>query len=245
MRRFSCVVALAACGGGVHQIDIGPPPAKMTRGTFFGPLCGHGEQCKCRDVNAPGDGGAGLPDAGHKRFELRLGPSPQEEWVSLPGATLYKSNERAEECFYIDLPAGDVPIELRASDKNGISAAWSIHELGTRTKSWYDTFAFQCGSPGVCSFEELDAAKARAASLAKLGVYDPCGSVKVKGLIWDTGRAPDNLHPNELLVRLVLQVYKRAPTRAHGAECGKYGKGEGGGDGDDAPAPAPPPGDDP
>jgi hypothetical protein len=237
--RAWVIAAVAACSGTRHQIEIGPPPAKLTRGTLVSPLC-KGDACKCRDTNQKGDGGVGTPAAGRKRFELRLGPSSQELWVTLPDAVLYKSPERAEECYYVDLPPIDVPVELRGSDPAGVSAAWTIRELGTATKSWYDTFAFSCGSPGVCSFEELDQAKARSNGMAKKGVYDPCGSVKVKGLIWDTGRSPDNVHPNELLVKLVLQIYKRAPSREHGADCSKYGK-EGAG-GDDA-APPPPDGD--
>ena len=38
---------------------------------------------------------------------------------------------------------------------------------------------------------------------------------------WDTGKAPDNQHPSELLVRLTLDVYKFLPTKAHGEECAK------------------------
>jgi hypothetical protein len=221
MRAWLPFLLVAACGGGRTQIAIGPPPAKMTQGTLSGPLC-EGDHCKCREVAAPGDGGAGTPgDDAHKRFEVRLGPSPQELWVTIRGTTLYKNAERSEECFYVDLPSGDTPIELRASDKDGVSAAWTIRELGTKTASWYDTFQFGCGSPGVCSFEELDAAKADYAA-KKHHVHDPCGSVKVKGLTWDSGKAPDNQHPSELLVRLVLDVYKFAPDKPHGdAECGK------------------------
>src|SRR5262245_13533089 len=104
--RFSLLVllAVAACGGDRQQISIGPPPAKMTRGVLSGPLCS-GERCKCRDANAPGDGGVGVPDDGKKRFEIRL-TSAQELWFSLQGMTLYKNAERPEECFYVDLPAG-------------------------------------------------------------------------------------------------------------------------------------------
>jgi hypothetical protein len=133
------------------------------------------------------------------------------------GAVLYKSPEQAETCFYVDLPSGDVPIELRASQPEGVAAKWTIRELGTKTKSWYDSFTFVCGSPGVCSFEELDAAKAEQSHPKR----DQCGSVKVKGIGWDTGKAPDQLHPSELLVRLTLGIYKFVPSKPHGADCTK------------------------
>lgn len=154
---------------------------------------------------------------------------------------MYKNPERAETCFYVDLPTGDTPVELRASNPNGVSAQWTIRELGTKTKSWYDTFGFECGNPGVCSFEELDAARDKYAGLKKRGLHDPCGSVKVKGLTWDTGKSPDMQHPSELLVRLQLAVYKFAPWKVHGDEtCGKgRPPGDAGSDappGDDSPA---------
>jgi hypothetical protein len=102
-----------------------------------------------------------------------------------------------------------------------VSAAWAIRELGTKTKSYYDTFVFNCGAPGVCSFEDLDSAKQEYAAMKKNN-HDPCGSTKLKSISWDTGKAPDNLHPSELLVRLGLSVYKFAPWKEHGdATCGK------------------------
>jgi hypothetical protein len=213
--RFWLLVILVACGSDRHQIAIGPPPAKLTQGALAGPLCS-GDRCKCRDLAAPADGGAGVPEDGRKRFEIRM-TSPQPLWAQLAGASLYKSAEQAENCFYVDLAPGPVTVELRASFPDGVSAKWAIHELGTKTKSWYDTFAFACGSPGVCSFEELDDMRAEQAHAKR----DPCGSVKVKGVTWDTGKAPDQLHPSELLVRLTLDVYKFEPEKPHGDTCTK------------------------
>jgi hypothetical protein len=206
---------LLACSGGAHQIEIGAPPAKVTRGTFAGPLCS-GDTCTCRELNAAGDGGAGVPTDGTKRFEVRL-KSPNELWANVRGNAMYKSAERVEACFYVDLPTGDNPVELRASEPNGVAAAWSIKELGTQTKSWYDTFTFECGNPGVCSFEELDGKKAE----LKDPKADHCGSTKIKGITWDTGKSPDQLHPSELLVRATLNIYKFVPDRPHGDDCSK------------------------
>ena len=191
----------------------------MTHAPLAGPLCS-GDTCKCRDAHAD----AGEPEAGKKRFEIRL-QSANELWAKVAGSVLYKNAERAEECFYVDFTPGDTPIELRASNKDGISAGIAIHELGTKTKSWYDTFAFECGVPGTCTFDDLDRAKAHAAAMPKQGLYDLCGSVKVKGLSWDTGKSPDMVRPDELLVRLSLHIYRFTPDRPHGdAECGKGGR---------------------
>jgi hypothetical protein len=205
---------LVACSGSSKQIEIGAPPAKTTQGVFSGPLCS-GTACKCREGG--GDGGAGVPEqAGYKRFEIRLS-SPQQLWIKVRDSMMYKSAEQADACFYVDLPAGDTGVEMRASDPNGVSAEWAIRELGSETKSWYDSLVFNCGNPGVCSFDELGTKKAE----YKDPKHDRCGSVKIKGLTWDTGRSPDQLHPSELLVRATLDVYTFVPSRPHGADCSK------------------------
>jgi len=218
--RLAAAVVVFACSGTAHQISIGPPPAKVTDGILSGPLCA-GTECKCRDLNAAGDGGAGVPaDAAHKRFEIRM-TSPQELWATVGTNHLYKSPERAEACFYVDLPSGDSPVELRMSNKDGAAGGWAIRELGTKTKSYYDTFIFNCGVPGVCSFDELDRNKADYAAMPH-NLHDKCGSTKIKALTWDQSKAPDGEHPTDVVVRLKLDVYKFAPWQPHGDEtCGK------------------------
>jgi hypothetical protein len=220
--RLLILASLAGCTGGGHQIAIGSPPPKMTSGALAGATC-QGGHCTCRDMAAKDDAGVGVPSDGRKRFEIRLA-SAQDLWVTLRDTVLYKSPERPEECFYVDLPTGDQPLELRASNPNGVSVEMTIHELGTKTKSWYDTFTFNCGHPGVCSFNDLDAAKAELMNAPKKGVYDRCGSVKIKGVMWDHGKAPDQEHPSELVVRLTLGIYKYEPWQAHGDNCEKKGK---------------------
>jgi hypothetical protein len=245
---------LAGCAGSATQVvAFGPPPPRLTRAALAGPRCGDGV-CTCRDPHLAGDGGAGLPADGKKRFEIRVGPSSHELWVTIGEHQLYKSAERAEDCFYVDLPSGVFPVALRASNHDGVSAALAITELGTKTRSWYDSFRFACGTPGVCSSEELDDARARYAAI-KRGIHDPCGSVRIKGLTWDTGVMPDHLHPGDLAVRFQLEIYRFAPWKAHGdASCGEGGgrgpgggpaEGDGGGAGGDGggdpTAPATPP----
>ena len=221
MRSIWFGFLIAACSGGAQNVAIGPPPPKQSTGSFAGPLCDYNGVCKCKEDGQD----PGVPDnPAHKRFELRLGPSAQELWATVHGNVLYKSGEKAEECWYVDLPTGDVPIELRASSPGGVSAAWSIAELGTQTKSWYDTFRFNCGSPGVCAFDDLDNFKREFNALPNR-VRDQCGSVKIKGVTWDTGKSPDAMHPDELAVHVHLEVYKRAPDKPHGdASCGKPAK---------------------
>jgi hypothetical protein len=214
------IAATTACGGGAQQLAIGPPPAQATRATLVGGLC-QGEVCSCRrgDDAAAVGAPAGLA---RKRFEVRLGPSPHELWLTVNhGMVVYKSPERAEACFYLDLASGANPVELRASNPDGVSVALQIHELGTTTRSWYDTFAFSCGSPGVCAYDELVANKARYAAV-KRQIYDRCGTTRVTGLSWDHGKAPDQQHPSELVVRFTLEIDEAAASKPHGDEtCGR------------------------
>jgi hypothetical protein len=213
-------VGIVACGGSsATQVKIGPPPMKLTKGVLTGQTCDGSNACKCREGGE--DGGVGYPDDGRKRFEIRM-ESAYDLWVTLPDATLYKSPETATACFYVDLAPGKHPLAMRASNPAGVSFALEVKELGTDTRSWYDTFTFKCGHPGVCSFAELDDKKAEYAKV-KRGLHDPCGSVKIKKVGWDHGKTPDAQVPSELAMELVLDVYKFAPWKPHGSTCGEGG----------------------
>jgi hypothetical protein len=221
-RAIHLLWLLAACGGTAHQLTIEPPPPRDTHAVLAGALCAD-NRCTCRGDE--GDGGVGVPEtAAKKRFEIRLGPTPYELWLSINKTTvLYKNLERAEVCFYVDLPTGAQQLELRASNPEGVAAVLQIHELGTKTRSWYDTFSFSCGAPGPCSFDELEANKAQYAT-AKRNMFDRCGTTKVKGISWDHGKAPDQEHPSELVVRFTLDIYKFAAWKQSGdPTCGQGG----------------------
>lgn len=220
MRSASLVLlALAACGGPQRtQPSMEPVPAPSTRATLAGPLCGNGQTCTCRDEHAPADGGVGEPAEGLKRFELRVGPAANAIWVTVDDMVLFKSEQRADECFYIDLAPGDHKVGVRAHNEGGLGAAVTVREYGVAAKSWYDTVHFECGTPGACSNDELDQVKKDFAGVER-GVHDPCGSVKVKGVEWLTGTEPDAQHPEDLAVHMVLDVYKFAPDKPHGASC--------------------------
>lgn len=220
-----CALAAACSGAERTQIAIGPPPPRETHAVLAGGLC-QDNQCRCHRDG--GDGGVGVPEtADRKRFELRL-QSAYDLWVTIDRSTvLYKNPERAEACFYVDLPSGMHEVELRASNPDGVSAGLEIHELGTRTRSWYDTFAFSCGVPGVCALEELTALKAKYAATRR-GLYDRCGTTRIKGVAWDHGKPPDQVHPSELVVRLTLDIYRFGAVKPHGEPtCGARGERDG------------------
>lgn len=210
------LLLLAACGSSTSQtiVEILPPPEPQTKGALAGPLC-RPDACTCRDETAPADAGVGVPADGYKRFEIRVGPIENPMWVILDDKVLFKSAARAEDCFYVDLLPGDHRMNIRASREGGISAGVRVQEYAPSTGTWYDTYQFVCGVPGVCAHDELDEYKA---SLKKYrrGIQDPCGSVKVKQISWDTGKAPDQVHPNDLAVGLTLEVYDFPPRAPHG-----------------------------
>lgn len=219
--RFATAMAMAmaACGGSPQrQVQIAPTPPPTTRATLAGALCTNGQACTCRDENAPADGGVGEPAAGVKRFELRVGPAANAVWVTVDDMVLFKSEQRASECFYIDLAPGDHKVGVRAHNQGGLGAAVTIREYGVTAKTWYDSVHFECGTPGACSNDELDQEKADFAS-APHGVHDACGSVKVKGVAWNTGTEPDGAHPEDLQVELTLDIYKFVPEKKHGDTC--------------------------
>jgi hypothetical protein len=67
----------------------------------------------------------------------------------------------------------------------------------------------------VCSYDELAEWKEELGRY-KRNLHDPCGSVKVKGVAWDTDVAPDAQHPGNLAVGLTLDIYDFTPRFPHG-----------------------------
>jgi hypothetical protein len=227
-RILVLATVLAACsggggggaGGGKPEVKIGPTPEPFTRAVLAGPLCGADGSCKCRDENLAADGGAGVPEGDLKRYEFRVGPIENDLWVTVDGQVLYKSKERATDCFYLDLATGEHQVDLRASKPLGTQVGLRVSEYGPKAGSWYKTFRFDCGVNGACAHGELDDIKAEF-SQVKAGVHDKCGSTKVKGIAWDTGVAPDQVHPQDVAVRFTLSIYKFLPDRPTGdPACG-------------------------
>lgn len=218
MRAFLLLTVLAACGGSkptTTQVEIDPLPEPMTRGVLSGPLCST-EACMCRAEGAAQDGGAGVPESAElKRFEFRVGPTENALWVMVDEMVLYKTDEHAQDCFYIDLPKGQHKVTLRARRPGGLSAKLGISEYAPGVESWYETFRFECGIGGTCSNDELHDYR-DSLEQYKQNLHDPCGSTKIKQIGWDSGQAPDQAHPEDLQLELTLDVYGFEPEHAHG-----------------------------
>jgi hypothetical protein len=205
-------LSLLACSGGAATAPpLAAVPDRATRATLAGPLC-EGASCQCRE----GVVDAGRPDAGKKRFELRLGPADHEVWATVDEMVLYKSRERATDCFYLDLLPGVHHVKLRGAGEPAVGFQASISEQGGTDGQawWYDTFLFACGSPGPCDRAALDDFKRSMGGHG--GKLDPCGSTKVKRAGWHSGRMPDHGSPTDLEVGLELHVYGFAPAHPPG-----------------------------
>lgn len=188
--------------------------APETRATLAGHRCDVG-RCTCR-TDDPGEDS--LPEAPAKRFEFRLGSSTGVGWVTVNSHVLYKSAERAEDCFYLDLMPGkhQVSLALHAEDEQaGVGGELRIAEHADA--AWYSTLHFLCGLPGACDRETLRAWKENLAE-KRGALWDPCGGTKVEGVSWDLERAPDAPTPGKVLLTFTLNVYDFVPRHPPGSE---------------------------
>lgn len=209
-------LALAQCGGSQAGPQLPPLPEAASSATLVGPLC-ESQACRCTDDPAE----VGESPEGYKRFKVVLGPSESELWGSIDGNVFYKGVERPTECFYVDLATGDHPISVRAKGKAGFGARMLISEIGAEGPWFFDTFEFFCGAPGLCDNEALRGWKQEIAKF-DAGRHAPCGSVRILGIDWQTGRMPDNLHPEDFFLEATMKVYKFLPHNPPGtASCSK------------------------
>ena len=130
-----------------------------------------------------------VPDKG-KRVEFRIAPSQDRHWVQVGdrGVFFHSSPEQEKgACFAVDLPTGGGPASYHVTYKveaehtdSGARPGLEVAEWGEKAGAFYGTFRLDCGGQACtkASFEEIaDRHKA-----AARGVYDPCGSIRVKKL---------------------------------------------------------------
>ena len=79
------------------------------------------------------------------------------------------------------------------------------------------SFEFDCSGGGVCDLDSIRVEQARIKA-APRGIHAPCGSVKVQQLDWQTGTMPDAIHPGEIVMDFVLNVYTFGTTAKPGAD---------------------------
>ncbi|MEO6954807.1 MAG: hypothetical protein ABI321_23605 [Polyangia bacterium] len=194
-----------------------------------------GSTCTCREVDAfgatvgeapsdPSDVNASTEGAvakGQKRYELRTGRGSDTVDITIEGrGTLHKSAEPVTPvCGYIDLPPGNHRVHVHVEGDpsvGGASPKILFYEHGERAKSWYATFGITCGETGPCTDGDLHE---RMAHLERShGLFDRCGSTKVRDIHWDSHKGADE-RVTSMDLDFTLQIYDFAPRFARGGTC--------------------------
>jgi hypothetical protein len=216
MRTALLLVAVAGCAG-TRPPAMPPLPSWDTTSANLAPGRCTGATCVCRAAEGDDFEKTPIPD-GMKRFELRVSTGPGVAWVTIDGERFYKGGERSTECWYLDLGPGKHPVALRthsSEPQGGFGVELSIREHNPKGPWWYETFSIRCGWPGACDVESLRDWKRRVEGYEE-NRQDACGSVKLRGIGWVTGRVPDALHPEEIAMDVTLDVYPFEPKEAPG-----------------------------
>ncbi len=207
------------CGAGAPAVEKTPIPDPVTTAALAGHRCTGSGHCACRPAGGETDQKESAPPApGTRRFELRVASSDGTAWVTLDGkGTLYKDRERHEDCYYVDLAPGDHTVALLAKASNeqggGIGVGLRVYEHEPVAGRWYESFLFGCGAPGACAKDQLEDWKL-AVEQDRTLMWDPCGSSRIRALRWESGRMPDALHPEEVMVAFTLKVGTHTPSKA-------------------------------
>jgi hypothetical protein len=211
----------------VKHVDRVTEPAPAP--TLVGKRCAGGggtTGCTCRK---PGDDDAEAdpPPEGQKRLEIRMSVHGGEGVLQAPTVGRFVASGVADSCFYVDVPAGSKSawsFVARASNPYaGLAPRLTINEYGPKGPYWYEIFAFDCvGVGGKCDAAGVAAWTGRLKQRQR-GRMDPCGSLVITGLDWETsgGLAErDNGLYRDFSVRFDAEVKKFATQFApHSTEC--------------------------
>jgi hypothetical protein len=191
-----------------QHVDFAAP---VPTTTLAGARC-HDGQCSCR---RPGNNTETEPPApDHKRFEIRMSVAAGEIVLTSPTLGRLQHDGKEEACYYVDLPADssqEFVIESREAQKGqGMTPSVHIAEYGPKGHYWYDVLAVGCGvGDQRCDRPAAKDWEQEWLTQRKRGRLDPCGSVVVSALKWDTsgGQAMmDGGLLRDFHVQFVLQV---------------------------------------
>jgi hypothetical protein len=205
-----------------------PTEAGARGANLAGARChGPGAACTCR-VRAQDPRETSPPDAGHKRFEIRVGAGGGPATFSSPTlGDLSSVGGAGESCFYVDVVPGTTHevsfVAREAKAEEGVSPVLEIAEYGAKGPWWYDVLLVKCDGPGGhCNREAADAWSADAKSRRR-GRVDPCGSSVITHLRWDTSGGTGNRELGvfqDFTVAFTMEVKKFATQFAPGStEC--------------------------
>lgn len=197
-------------------------PAPLLRGA----RCAAGKpSCECR---APDDVSESQPPpAGMKRLEVRLSFHGGRGSLASPSLGLLPAADVADTCYYLDVPAGSTH-DLRFVGKanhetTGFTPKLAIAEYGEKGPFWYEVLKVDCvGVGGRCDKAGVEAWTA-SLRVRKRGRIDPCGSMVVTALKWDTSGGlahRDEGYYRDLAVTFALEAKKFTPQfPPHSTEC--------------------------
>lgn len=193
-----------------------------TPARLAGARCADGA-CRCR-VPGTDDAEVAPPEAGMKRYEIRLAADHGSAAVASPAFGRLAAATETDTCYYVDLLAGashDVAFAVRAArSRGGFGARFRVAEYGVKQAVWYDIFAVVCGGAADgCRRESVDAWAKGLQAQRRRGRLDPCGSTVVTGLRWDTTGGEhdrDGGYYRDLTVGFALDVKKFTPQLAPG-----------------------------
>lgn len=204
----------------VQHVDrVTPPPM-----TLAGARCSGGH-CSCRGTD---DEPEKTPPAdGQKRLELRLAVDGGQATLASPTLGQVTASGPQDACFYVDVPAGSTHsftfTAVPSRPDRGMGPRLTITEYGPKGPHWYKTLAVTCaGANARCDRDGADA-WGRGLSTRKRGRLDPCGSMVVTGLKWDTSGSVagrDGGFFRDFMVTFDMEAKKFAPQFAPGStEC--------------------------
>jgi hypothetical protein len=218
------VGAGSASSGGGAEASAGPPVRARAHANLAGARC-QGAICSCRN---PTRNAAEVPppEAGHKRFEIRLGAGGGAAELTSPTLGQFSAGA-GETCFTIDVVPGTTHevsfVAREPRPEEGVSPTLDIAEYGPKGPWWYEVLQVSCVGPGgKCNREAADAWSV-VAKTRKRGRVDPCGSAVISHLVWDSSGGTGTRELGvfrDFTVKFTMEVKKFATAFAPGStEC--------------------------
>jgi hypothetical protein len=223
-----CSSSNAAASGGktddvsvVRHVDRVTLPPSMP---LAGARCKDGH-CACRAAEDEPE--KRPPAEGQKRLEIRMSADGGDALLDAPGLGRLTSSGPQEACFYLDVPAGGTQsftftVVADRADR-GVGPHLAVTEYGPAGPYWYRTLAITCaGANARCDRNGADA-WGRGLATRKRGRLDPCGSMVVTGLKWETSGSEAERNGGffrDFIVRFDVEAKKFATKFAPGStEC--------------------------
>ena len=184
-----------------------------------------GGHCTCRTTDDEPE--KTPPPEGQKRLELRLSADGGEAILDAPGLGRVTTTGAQEACYYVDVAAGSTQgftftVVADKADR-GVAPHLTVTEYGPAGPYWYKTLAVTCaGADARCDRNGADA-WGRGLATRKRGRLDPCGSMVVTGLKWETSGSEADRNGGffrDFIVRFDVEAKKFATKFAPGStEC--------------------------